>query len=164
MASIPTIRHFGVIRDNPVVMADPKQFLLATCVRLAQEIAGICPSAKQKCDELSVYLEAAERAFKVAGQSYQSQQDYSHCRTIYDAIVEALRLAGEPMKESELYEALIAGHAPKSKLAGFRGNFRKALSNRERTEVAVEAGETGNLADRVIRLRPTTEKIPPKRS
>lgn len=147
-----------------MVMPDPKQVMLATCTALAREIAGRCPNAQQQCDQLIFWLDVIDKANGLQKQSYETPCDYSQCPTIYDAIVEALKAHEGQMKEAELYEALIAGNAPKSKLAGFLGNFRRALSNKERTDIAVEKSETGQREEDVVRLLDTAAKFPPKKA
>lgn len=163
MASQAVTRLFDLNRANLLIMPDPKQGILSTCVQLARSIAADCPQSARQCDQLIFWLDVMDKANGLQNQSYESPRDYSQCPTIYDAVVACLKAHDGQMRESALYEALIAGNAPKSKLAGFMGNFRRALSNKERTEIETVKSEGGKREDDVIRLNPETAKLPPKK-
>lgn len=159
MASFPSIGLIQPIRQNVVVMADPKAALLSVCMQLARDIANECPQARRNCDRLLVWLQAIDEDSKIAHQSYEAVPDYSHHKKLIFAIMDYLKSQpNSEATEQQVYEAMIAGKAIGSNLAGFLGNYRRALAQKEREYIETVVSETGKREDNIIRLRPTTDR------
>jgi hypothetical protein len=161
MSALLAIGQIVSTADNVRVMPDPNTVLIGASVQLLRKVAEKCPTAQAECDQIAIWLDAIEKSQGLKNNVYRLPQDFSRFQNINDAVIEYLK--GLPEKEAtgaEVYEAMVAGNCPNSKLPDFPANFWRAVNTKNRVELEVERGESKNRDSWIIKLRPS--RIPPK--